>query len=179
MAATLDLVAYSAVDMPPHQHTTFGGWLRAARLAAGYRSQEAFAEAIGAHAVTVNRWETGALRPQAHRHARIAEVVGLPVDALRRALDTRALSVLQPVVATPITSVVTTGGEMPTDDLARSLGLAFQAIPVERRLDAWLELGQAMARWARQGQDEDEHDDERDDEPRRAQPRKARAAHRR
>lgn len=53
----------------------FAPTLRAARKAAGYRSQEAAAHALGVTLVTWARWERGETTPALPMLARIAELL--------------------------------------------------------------------------------------------------------
>src|SRR5688500_6310224 len=63
-----------------------GQWLRAARKQAGYDSLGAFASALGIDPSQVSRYEVGATRVPDDRAVRIADVLGLDVIKVRRAL---------------------------------------------------------------------------------------------
>ena len=56
--------------------------LKELREAAGYRSQQAFADAFGVAQSTVGGWEAGKRRPNHETTIRLAEFLGVSVDSL-------------------------------------------------------------------------------------------------
>jgi transcriptional regulator with XRE-family HTH domain len=67
--------------MPPARRFD-GRRLKAARLAAGYRTQSLFAQAISVSKSTVANWEGGRVVPDPERFPSIAGAVGRDIDAL-------------------------------------------------------------------------------------------------
>jgi transcriptional regulator with XRE-family HTH domain len=69
--------------------------LAAARMRAGYRSQRAFADALGVSHGLVGQWETGHKEPGRHNLANIAKLCGISMDYLQgtQAEMTRSLVV--------------------------------------------------------------------------------------
>jgi len=61
---------------------TLSDRIQRARLAAGFSSQKALADAIGVSRVSVTNWEAGLNEPSARRLRRLAELCGVTVDWL-------------------------------------------------------------------------------------------------
>lgn len=59
-----------------------GAAIRAARRAAGL-TQEALGSAVGVSGSTVSLWESGSMLPPAARRQQLAQVLGIPAEALR------------------------------------------------------------------------------------------------
>lgn len=77
------------------RRSTLGRRIKRARLAAGYRSQRAFAEAIGVHERSVARAETGGGPIGDTLLTAIETGLSWPSDSIRRYLDTGDEALLQ------------------------------------------------------------------------------------
>lgn len=68
--------------MPEVDPKRIGTRVRAARVRAGFKSQAAFAEALGVSDETVGRVERGAFEPSLSTMVAIADVLRLPIDEI-------------------------------------------------------------------------------------------------
>ena len=86
-----------------------GARIRDARKAAGFKSQDAFAAALGMNdRRQVSRWETGANVPEEAYREKLAELTGLREEEMRRVggEDDRELAALLGVVERQLTELL-------------------------------------------------------------------------
>lgn len=84
-------------DRPPSRRQTVGKRLARARRAAGYRSQAAFADAIGIHETSIARAETGDERVGPDVFTRIELGLNLPDEIITRYIETGSEDLLSQV----------------------------------------------------------------------------------
>lgn len=111
-------------DPPPLAHLIdgFGERLKAARVAAGFPSQIAFARALGVSAPRLANWEAGDHPPTAHHLALLRQKFGIGADWVLSG-DAGALSgrILQ--------AMVNLGADKDAPAAARELRLALPGLP--------------------------------------------------
>jgi transcriptional regulator with XRE-family HTH domain len=72
----------AAQGIPDELRAQWGRNLQRARLRAGYKTQQAFADALPCTRAAVTAWEAGKTAPSRASRARIAEVLGRKVATL-------------------------------------------------------------------------------------------------
>lgn len=77
MAATL--TTPMTEDLDP---TAVGQRIKLARISAGYRTQKAFADAVGVYLSNANRWEVGKALPDIAQMAKICSLTGVTAEEL-------------------------------------------------------------------------------------------------